>query len=245
MEGGFLDVARRSLLDNASRCKVVDMSSKSMVTPTRRNSIPLFQNPWLEKLTHVHPIIPLLIWGPVAIALMWHSLSVHPFGILRFLFLGLSGLITWTLTEYILHRFAFHYVPKRNWEKRIVFMMHGIHHDDPDDSTRLVMPPIAAIIFAVILWNLFSFILGRSLVEPFFAFFLVGYLCYDYIHFSIHFFKPRTSLGRYLKHHHMQHHFITHGARWGVSTPLWDWVFGTLPQTKTRAAHATYQTTQQ
>jgi sterol desaturase/sphingolipid hydroxylase (fatty acid hydroxylase superfamily) len=58
----------------------------------------------------------------------------------------------------------------------------------------------------------------------------VGYLCYDYIHFATHHFRPRTRVGKFLKQHHMLHHFAEHGSRWGVSSPMWDYVFGTLEE---------------
>lgn len=192
-------------------------------------SIRVFKNPYLERLTHVHPITPLVLWVPVTGYLIWRSLALDglsPAGVLSTV---LGGLFFWTLAEYALHRYIFHFYGNSELTRRFQFLIHGLHHDDPVDPTRLVMPPAAAVILAVILYSGFRLVLGHSWVDPFFAGFVIGYLCYDYIHYGIHHFHPRSRLGKWVKKHHMLHHFATPEARWGVSSPLWDYVFGTLP----------------
>lgn len=200
-----------------------------MSTPKGGPSIRLFKNPILEAMTHVHPLIPLLIWGPVALALQWIALG-QGLPLAGVVVTTLSGLFFWTLAEYLLHRFVFHFKPQRAWQERIAYLIHGIHHDQPQDATRLVMPPVAALIIALVLYLSFRVVLGVEWVRPFFSGFIGGYLCYDYIHFGIHHFRPRGPVGRFLKDHHMKHHFMMHGARWGVSSPLWDMVFGTMQE---------------
>ena len=193
-------------------------------------SIRLFKRDWLEKLTHVHPITPLVIWAPVIAWLLWRSVYIHEMSLSTLFILGSFGLLIWTLTEYVLHRYIFHFKPIGAISSRIAFLIHGIHHDSPEDATRLVMPPIAALILALILYSTFRLVLGPIWVQPFFALFLVGYLCYDYIHFYVHHFQPRTWVGKSLKQSHMTHHFVAQEARWGVSSPLWDYVFGSLTE---------------
>jgi sterol desaturase/sphingolipid hydroxylase (fatty acid hydroxylase superfamily) len=215
-----------------------------MATTTQRPKLPglskggsirLFKNPVLEALTHVHPIVPLLTWGPVVIYLFYLSgqaeLSVGAMASAAF-----GGLFIWTLTEYLLHRHVFHFKPRGKFQERIEYLIHGIHHDQPEDATRLVMPPAAAVILAAILFSGFRAILGPVWVLPFFAGFLIGYLCYDYTHYAIHHFAMSSAVGKYLKNHHMKHHFMTHGARWGVSSPIWDIVFGTMKERR-RPSH--------
>jgi sterol desaturase/sphingolipid hydroxylase (fatty acid hydroxylase superfamily) len=109
-------------------------------------------------------------------------------------------------------------------------VIHGVHHEDPQDASRLVMPPFNSVIMGTLLYLGFRVLLGPAWVDPFFGSFIFGYLCYDYIHFSVHYFTPRTPIGRYLKQTHMIHHYAMPNARWGVSSPLWDWVFGTLEE---------------
>jgi sterol desaturase/sphingolipid hydroxylase (fatty acid hydroxylase superfamily) len=94
------------------------------------------------------------------------------------------------------------------------------------------MPPAASLILGAILFSTFRGVLGPVWVEAFFAFFVVGYLCYDYIHFAVHHFTPRTRVGKFLKHSHMLHHYVSPNSRWGVSSPFWDYIFGTLEEVK-------------
>jgi len=75
--------------------------------------------------------------------------------------------------------------------------------------------------------GIFTLVFGHPLVWGFHAGFVCGYMTYDLTHYYIHHFSPRSSYGRALKKHHMLHHFKDHGARFGVSSRFWDYVFGT------------------
>jgi len=195
-------------------------------------SIQIFKSPFLEKLTHVHPLTPLVVWVPIIGWFLWQAAVIHELSVSAIVVLGMLGFFVWTLTEYILHRFVFHFVGDSKWTQRLHFLIHGIHHDDPNDPTRLVMPPVASIVLSIPIYGLFRLFLGPIWIDPFFAFFLVGYLTYDYIHYFVHHFRPKTAFGKMLKQHHMQHHFVTQNARWGVSSPLWDIIFGSLEDVK-------------
>lgn len=197
---------------------------------TRRaeKSIRLFSNDAMEALTHVHPIIPLLFWAPVAAYLLWRSLAQGlPAETLAMI--GVVGLLVWTLTEYALHRFVFHYPARSRVGKYLVFLFHGVHHDAPNDKTRLVMPPAGSVLIMFLLYQIFRLVLPASWIEPFCAFFIIGYLIYDYIHFAAHHFPMKSRLLHFLKIYHLQHHHGAPGLRYGVSSPLWDRVFGTYP----------------
>jgi sterol desaturase/sphingolipid hydroxylase (fatty acid hydroxylase superfamily) len=190
-------------------------------------TVRLFDNEVLERLSHVHPLTPLLLWMPLAAWLLWRSVAGAGIETTTVAVLGAAGLITWTFAEYALHRFVFHLVPASPGRRRLQFVMHGVHHAAPDDSTRWLMPPAPAIVAAALLFALFRGVLGPTWVQPFFACFLIGYLAYDYTHFAVHHAGVPTRLGRYLRRRHMLHHFTTPNARWGVTSPLWDWVFRT------------------
>jgi len=191
-------------------------------------SIRLFRNDSLESLTHVHPIVPLLFWSPVIVFLLWRSVVVHELPVMHIAAIAILGLIVWTLAEYLLHRFLFHFPASSSAGNWLLYLFHGVHHDAPNDKSRLVMPPAGAVIVMSILWVLFSTILPAPWAEPFGAFFIVGYLIYDYLHYATHHFRMRHPLMQALKRHHMQHHFSAKGAKYGVSSPFWDRVFGTL-----------------
>ncbi len=194
----------------------------------RDQSIRLFRNDFLESLTHVHPIVPLLFWAPVVVYLLWRSLVVQGLPAVDVAALFLPGILVWTLTEYVLHRFVFHYPARSALGKWLVFMFHGVHHDAPNDKSRLVMPPAGAVIVMTFLWLLFSMVIPSPWLEPFCAFFISGYLIYDYIHYATHHFRMRHPVLRALKRYHMRHHFAEKDAKYGVSSPLWDWVFRTV-----------------
>lgn len=200
--------------------------------------IRLFQSDLLEVFTHIHPAVVLAIWLPVVLfflvtAILQQSASGTPSGIhipLAFLL----GLFLWTLAEYTLHRFVFHFRPRTPWQERLAFLFHGVHHAQPKCRTRLVMPPAVSIPLAVLFYGLFYLVLGWVLgaphwIAPAFAGFIAGYLTYDMTHYATHHVRMRRGVFKSLKRHHMQHHYKTPDQRYGVSSPLWDVVFGTLP----------------
>ena len=190
-------------------------------------SIRIFENEFLEKLTHVHPIVPLLFWSPVVAILLYRTFSVHDLPLGPVLLVGLMGLFVWTFTEYAAHRFIFHFKGKSRFSQWLVFVFHGVHHDAPADKTRLVMPPAGAVILMALFWAVFSLVVPERWLEPFLAFFVMGYLIYDYIHYATHHFRMKGKIGSYLRRYHLQHHFSGEEGKYGVSSPLWDIIFRT------------------
>jgi len=198
--------------------------------------IRLFKSDFLEFFTHIHPAVVVIIWLPVAAFFMWRAITSVPVGAswayipLSFLF----GLVLWTFTEYIMHRFVFHYEAKSESLQKMFFLFHGVHHAQPQLKTRLVMPPIISIPMAIVFYALFVLVFGvlldlPYLVAPTFSGFIIGYLIYDMIHYATHHFPMRSRAMKYLKRYHMMHHFKTPSARFGVSSPVWDAVFKTKP----------------
>ncbi len=192
-------------------------------------TVRMFKQDWMEFFTHIHPSVPVIIYVPVIAFFLYRTAFVNPVSVGYALLLCLAGMFAWTLTEYILHRFAFHYQPTSNWGKSLHFIFHGVHHDYPRDSKRLVMAPVVSIPLAIVFYAGFQQLLGEVYVAPFFAGFIFGYLCYDMIHYATHHFSIKSRFGLWLKHHHMLHHYQDEDKRYGVSTPLWDYVFGTIP----------------
>lgn len=186
----------------------------------------LFKNPLFERMTHVHPIMPALFWIPVIAVLLYRSIALHELPGWSYLLLALGGLFAWTFFEYVLHRFVFHARPEHPTLKRIVYLFHGVHHDHPNDWTRLVMPPVPGMFICFVAYLPMAAMLGVY-SEAFLAFFLMGYLAYDYTHLYVHFAQPKRGWGKFIKQYHMVHHYAEHDAKWGVSTPLWDLILGT------------------
>lgn len=194
-------------------------------------SIRLFQSDFLEFFTHISPVTIVVIWGPTALFLLYLSVQTASLGVILGAFL--LGLFLWTLAEYTLHRFLFHYNAKSERAKRIFFLFHGVHHAQPQDKTRLVMPLPVSIPLALVFYGLFHLVFAVLLkapewVNPLTAGFMVGYLIYDLTHYATHHFPMRSGWAKYLKRHHMAHHYKDPNTRFGVSSPLWDWVFGTM-----------------
>jgi len=201
---------------------------------TKNQSVRLFQNDFLEKFTHVHWSVPILLYLPASIYFLTRS-SKTDGGMAALLFLG--GVFFWTFTEYILHRFVFHYHPSSAWGRRLHFLAHGVHHDYPNDSSRLAMPPSVSVPLAILFYGLFSLLIPRGLLPASYAGFLFGYLCYDMIHYATHHAPMKGTFGRWLKQYHLRHHYVDDQRGFGVSTPIWDHVF----RTTYRRKHKTLQ----
>jgi sterol desaturase/sphingolipid hydroxylase (fatty acid hydroxylase superfamily) len=160
--------------------------------------------------------------------MLWRGAQGYGAGSVILLFA--LGLAIWTLTEYWLHRLVFHWEPDNAFGRRMHFIIHGIHHDHPNDKLRLVMPPAVAIPLAALFFGAFVLIFGTPTAYPLFGGFIFGYLVYDYTHYYVHHFVPKSEFGKRLREQHMRHHFQDHRFGYGVSSPLWDVVFRTLPR---------------
>lgn len=204
---------------------MVNRMSQRFVS-NKNESVRMFESGFLEFFSHVHPATPLAIYLPV-IAFMF-DLAVRQRAQAFGLVLGLFalGILIWTLVEYTMHRWVFHYQPKSRWGKQLHFLLHGVHHDYPKDASRLVMPPIVSIPLALLFCGLFFFVFDR-VAPAAFAGFLIGYLFYDMVHYATHHFSMKRGVWLWLKKYHMRHHYDDDHVGYGVSSPLWDYVFGT------------------
>jgi sterol desaturase/sphingolipid hydroxylase (fatty acid hydroxylase superfamily) len=187
----------------------------------------MFKNDFLEAFSRVHPSVPLVVYIPVISYFMYKSIASYEFSFITIFVMVLFGIIVWSLAEYTLHRFIFHYEPKSKFGERIHFIFHGVHHDYPSDSRRLVMPPSVSIPLAIIFYFLFEAVLGTELVAPFFIGFIIGYLFYDLTHYAVHHFNIHNKFFLALKKHHMRHHFQDPQKGYGVSSPVWDDIMAT------------------
>lgn len=201
--------------------------------------IRLFKSGFLEFFSHIHPAVVLIVWLPVVaycafLALVDPTLNGPQIGAAF-----AAGILVWSLTEYVLHRYVFHFQPHNPGPllKRILFLFHGVHHTQPQCKTRLVMPPVVSVPLGIFFYSLFALTLGQYLgvpnwIAPTFAGFVTGYIAYDMLHYAVHHFTLRNRVLAALKQHHMQHHYRTPELRFGVSSTLWDVVFGTLHERK-------------
>ncbi|TNF24194.1 MAG: fatty acid hydroxylase [Deltaproteobacteria bacterium] len=182
-----------------------------------------FENPLLEALSKTPWWAPLAVWVPIFGVLMYGAAVDTTLGAGAIVGLALGGLVFWSLSEYWLHRKFFHWTRP----ERLHYIIHGAHHIYPNDNSRVVFPPTASLILGALFYGLFLLVLGYAMSLPFFAGFVVGYLWYDMTHFWTHVAKPKTRYGKFLRRHHMLHHFSEPEKKFGVSSPAWDFVFGT------------------
>ena len=213
-------------------------------TPThpQRGSPRMFRVEWIERyLSRVRPLHVLVVWAPVALWFVARAVRDESIGVAGALALVAAGVLAWTLLEYLLHRWVFHFVPDpaSELQRDLAFMAHGVHHDWPYDPDRLVMPPVVAVLLAFAIGLPLRALVGARLFPGLFAGLVAGYLWYDLTHYAVHHLKQRTAFGRLQRRNHLVHHFAQPNARYGVTTPLWDLVFGTYPEAvKATAVHS-------
>ncbi|HEY3449022.1 MAG TPA: sterol desaturase family protein [Myxococcales bacterium] len=190
----------------------------------------MFQSDFFEFFSRVHPVTPFVTWLPAVAFVLWRSASRADLPIPTLAGILAAGAFAWTFAEYTLHRFLFHWENGAAWGKRVHFMLHGVHHDFPEDKDRLVMPPGFSVPMGIAFYLLFRALCGPTWGEPLFAGFALGYLWYDGTHFAVHHFKLTSGPGRRLRRHHLFHHHSDPDGGFGVSSPLWDLVFRTMPR---------------
>ncbi|HED07530.1 MAG TPA: fatty acid hydroxylase [Ignavibacteria bacterium] len=189
-------------------------------------TVRMFESDFLEAFSRIHYTVPLFIFLPVIAYFLYRSILFSLSASVIVLFI-IFGLIVWSLTEYTLHRFVFHFPAKSEFGKKIHFIFHGVHHDYPMDSKRLVMVPTVSIPLSILFYYLFEAIFGVVYVAPLFIGFIAGYLFYDLTHYAIHHFNMHSKLWLAIKKHHIKHHFENENLGYGVSSPIWDKIIGT------------------
>ncbi|HSS16410.1 MAG TPA: sterol desaturase family protein [Candidatus Dormibacteraeota bacterium] len=192
----------------------------------KNETVRMFESDFMEFFSRVHPVTPLALYLPVVGYMLYVSLWQRHLPFVAVAALFLLGVLLWTLVEYLIHRYIFHYEPKTRWGKQLHFMIHGVHHDYPNDARRLVMPPIISIPLAFLFFGLFFLIFG-SLAPAVFAGLVFGYLCYDMLHYATHHLAMKRGVWLWLKQYHLRHHFKDDHVGYGISSPLWDYIFRT------------------
>jgi len=187
----------------------------------------MFNHPFLEWFTGTRPRTLVLIYLPVSAYFVWAGVVAGWSPLVSSLLFG-GGVVLWTAIEYLLHRFVFHLTPRGRLGVLFAYLIHGVHHAFPEDRRRWLMPPIVTVPIAAVLCCVLRLVVGTA-SAPLFAGAVFGYLAYDLLHYACHAGSLRGRVARFLRQHHLTHHFRTPEIRFGVSSPLWDRVFGTLP----------------
>jgi len=209
---------------------------RSTTASTQPEPVELFENRWLNKLTRSHISVPVSMVAGFSAWLLYRSSELTAFTLWQTVGLFFAGLLLFTFAEYALHRNLYHLEPSSEWRKRFTYIVHGVHHDYPKDSSRIAMPPIGIIIYLVIFYLLFWLLLGDFGYSTL-AGFAFGYCIYISIHYMVHRYRPPNNMFRVLWTNHAIHHYQDDTVLFGVSSPLWDYIFGTLPKRQNKRAN--------
>lgn len=202
--------------------------------PTTDHTVKMFTNDTIEKLTKCPWYVPLVVWIPVVLAEVAHYVilmgGMNKVNAMTFITSFMCGVLFWLLFEYSLHRWVFHLRTTGYWSNIFHFLVHGHHHITPMDFDRLVFPPIPALLIAWPFWLGSPLVLGVSVGYPWLFGFVAGYLIYDMTHFWIHHAVPRNVYLKGQKRRHVHHHYFQPSVNFGISNPLFDYVFRTFKE---------------
>jgi sterol desaturase/sphingolipid hydroxylase (fatty acid hydroxylase superfamily) len=200
---------------------------ETQIKPHHQGTKRLFENPVLEWLTRTHIAVPLIVFFLYASILLYWSIMHTALSAPITLVMFFLGLIAFTWVEYMVHRYLFHMGTSTETRAKMQYTMHGVHHEFPKDKERLAMPPVLSITIATLLLFLFRMILG-DFVFSFLPGFLVGYALYLLVHYMVHAYAPPKNFLKILWINHSVHHYKDGKAVYGVSSPLWDYIYGTM-----------------
>jgi 4-hydroxysphinganine ceramide fatty acyl 2-hydroxylase len=184
----------------------------------------LMESSFLNKLTKTNVFAVYTVYFMIIVYFFIQSIRIHTWSYL--LFGVITGSFLWTLAEYLIHRFSFHWKPRNKLESIMVFIFHDVHHLNPKDASRSITPLMFSLPLIVLVYFVFKFIFGNYALSVYPGF-LLGYLIYSMIHDSTHHFPMNFFIGKQLKRHHMRHHYFDNNKNFGVSSPIWDYVFKT------------------
>ena len=187
----------------------------------------LFQSEYMEMMTKTHPLVIYSIYLPIIGFMLYYGVAYKSLTVGAEVLYFLGGALFWSLFEYVMHRFAFHFIAESPRAQKFVYTMHGVHHEFPRDKERLFMPPLPSLIISALIFLGMHFILGWQALA-FFPGFVFGYLLYGSMHFAIHAYAPPRFLKALWRNHHL-HHYKVPEKGFGVSSVLWDIVFRTVP----------------
>jgi sterol desaturase/sphingolipid hydroxylase (fatty acid hydroxylase superfamily) len=197
----------------------------------------VFKNPFLEALTRTHIAIPLTLFWTAGIITLWYSIARLGVSWWMAAIFFLLGAFFFTLVEYLMHRFLYHIPGTTEGKRKFQYTIHGVHHDHPRDKSRLALPPVLSVVLALLFIGLYRLIMG-DLGLAFGGGFLFGYSTYLAAHYAIHMYKPPKNFLSIIWKHHNLHHYVGDDGAFGVSSPFWDHVFGTMPADPKRKAAA-------
>lgn len=196
--------------------------------PDNFGSVRMFDNPLLERLSRTHISIPITMFGVLSAVSFYYALDTQ-IPVAKGLLILFAGYIFFTFVEYMMHKYFFHMEPDTPMKDKLQYSVHGVHHDYPKDKDRLAMPPFVSAAYAAIAYLIFKLVMG-DFAFYFLPGFLIGYASYLGVHYIVHAYNPPKNFLKILWVNHAIHHYKDPDVAFGVSTPLWDIILGTMPK---------------
>ncbi len=196
------------------------------IKPHDKGTKQLFKNPIIEKLTRTHIAVPVSIFALYSAALLYWSIAYTSLSIGISVAMYAYGFVVFTWVEYQVHRHVFHMGTNTEWRKKTQYLIHGVHHEYPKDKDRLAMPPVASVTIGTVLLLLLRLVMG-DFAFSFMPGFMTGYAYYLLIHYMVHAHQPPKNLFKWLWVNHSVHHYKNGKAVFGVTSPVWDFLYGT------------------
>ncbi len=196
--------------------------------PDNFGSAQIFSNPVLERISRTHISVPITLFLAISSVSLYFGLTTTIPLWLGFAVLFI-GIFVFTFVEYLMHKVFFHMEPDTPIKDKLQYGIHGVHHDYPKDKDRLAMPPFVSAAYAAILYLMFTLVMGDYALY-FLPGFLIGYTAYLGVHYMVHSYPAPKNFLKVLWVHHAIHHYKNPDAAFGVSSPLWDYLLGTLPK---------------
>ena len=116
--------------------QTTSLSKPPLYVSTKNETVRMFDSDFMEFFSRVHPATPLILYLPVVGFMLYVALWRQGFPVFVVVGFFLLGMLLWTLTEYLIHRYIFHYEPKTRVGKRLHYIIHGVHHDYPNDAKK-------------------------------------------------------------------------------------------------------------
>jgi len=208
-----------------------ESNNKDKLFISGSNSPKIFDNKVMEVLTSTNHIVPFIFFIPVILYFLSETIYFIVCGQINqplwLIPICISAVILWSIIEYAGHRFVFHYNAKSNFGKKILYIIHWAHHDYPNDTKRVVVPPVMSIIGGIFLYLMSYGLFGKYYASPFFCILVICYMTYDWFHYASHHLDFKNKYFQMIKKHHLLHHYKDPDNGFGFITTLWDHILKT------------------
>lgn len=197
--------------------------------PDNFGSAQMFSNPILERISRTHIMVPITLFFAISSVSFYYAVTATSISLSVGMLVVLFGVFAFTFVEYMMHKHFFHMEPDTAFKDKLQYSIHGVHHDYPKDKDRLAMPPFVSAAYAAIFYLVFQLIMGDYSLY-FLPGFLIGYSAYLGVHYIVHAYNPPKNFLKVLWVNHAIHHYKDPETSFGVSSPLWDYLLGTMPK---------------